>query len=107
MTLKDLFSLFRKWTCKTSTCEHSGTRHSRIESGTPTEFVFCNRKFGAVILDASDSGMKLSCEIRLGIGSIIHLVNPAISGKIVWRDDEKKSIGIRFVKDPKGSDADL
>ena len=105
--MKDLFSLFRKWTHKASTCEHSGKRHSRIESGTPTEFVFCNRKFGAVILDASDSGMKLSCEIRLGIGSIIHLVNPAISGKIVWRDDEKKSIGIRFVKDPKGSDADL
>ncbi len=75
--------------------KHRGTR---INAGTPTEFVFCNRKFGAVILDASESGMKMSCEIRLGIGSIIHLVAPAISGKIVWRDDDNKLMGIEFVR---------
>ena len=75
-----------------------GKRDGRIEAGTPTEFVFCNRKFGAVILDASDSGMKLSCDIRLGIGSIIHLVDPAISGKIVWHDDENQLMGIKLIK---------
>ena len=70
----------------------------RIEAGTPTEFIFCNRTFGAVIVDASDTGMKLLCEVRLGIGSIIRLLHPAMAGKIVWRDDEKQLMGIEFVK---------
>ena len=72
-------------------------RDTRVISGTPTEFVFCNRRFGAVIIDASNSGMQLSCAMRLGIGSIITLAEPAISGKIVWRDDKNNLMGIIFV----------
>jgi hypothetical protein len=73
-------------------------RAGRVASRTPTEFVFCNRTFGAVILDASNSGVKLCCDIRLGIGSIITLAEPAISGKIVWRDDNKHLMGVKFIK---------
>ncbi len=94
-------SLFRprltallKKSCSISTGKQ---RETRIKTGTPTEFEFCNRRFGAVIIDASESGMKLSCEIRLGVGSIIHLVSPSISGRIVWRDDVNKLMGIEFV----------
>jgi len=74
-------------------------RRARVVSGTPTEFIFCNRKFGAVIVDTSETGMKLSCDIRLAIGSVITLVEPAISGKIVWRDDRKNLFGITFIKE--------
>jgi len=76
----------------------SRRKENRIIAGEATEFVFCKRKFGAVILDASESGMKLSCEIKLGIGSIIHLVTPAVSGKIIWRDDKNNLIGLTFIK---------
>ncbi len=72
-------------------------RDTRVISGTPTELIFCNRRFGAVIIDASNSGMQLSCAIRLGIGSIITLAEPAIHGKIVWRDDDNNLMGIIFV----------
>ena len=75
----------------------SERRDARIISGTPTEFIFCDRKFGAVIIDASKTGMKISCGIRLGIGSIVHFVNPAFSGKIVWRNDHKNLMGIKFM----------
>lgn len=97
--MKNPFRSHKTWTVKRSICEVMGRqRDTRINSGTSTEFIFCNRTFGAVILDASESGMKLSCEVRLGIGSIIQLVDPAISAKIVWRDDENNLMGIEFVK---------
>jgi hypothetical protein len=80
----------------------SRRKEARINACESTEFIFCNRRFGAVILDASASGMKLSCEIKLGVGSIIHLLNPSVSGKIVWRDDKKNLIGITFVKASSG-----
>lgn len=75
-------------------------RRTRIDIGTPTEFIFCSRSFGAVIVDTSETGMKLLCDIRLGIGSIIHLTSPVITGRIIWRDDENKLMGIEFVKTP-------
>jgi len=73
-------------------------KEARIHACEATEFIFCKRKFGAVIIDASASGMKLSCEIKLGVGSVIHLLNPTVSGKIVWRDNENNLIGIQFIK---------
>lgn len=76
----------------------SGRRTARIISGTFTEFIFCNRKFGAVIIDASHTGMKLSCDIRLGIGTIITLIDPAMTAKIVWRDDGKNLMGVEFIR---------
>ena len=82
----------------------SRRKEARINACEATEFVFCKRKFGAVIIDASESGMKLSCEIKLGVGSIIHLVDPAVSGKIVWRNDKENSIGIEFIKTSRGQD---
>ena len=74
-------------------------RNTRVISGTPTELIFCNRRFGAVIIDASNSGMQLSCAMRLGIGSIITLAEPSIRGKIVWRNDKNNLIGIIFVNE--------
>ena len=96
--IRNPFSLVRHLFIKTDRHEDEGMRReTRVISGTPTEFIFCNRRFGAVIIDASNSGMKLSCSIRLGIGSIINLEEPSISGKIVWRDDKKNLMGITFV----------
>jgi hypothetical protein len=96
--IRNPFSLVRHLFIKTDGCEYADKpRETRIISGTPTEFIFCNRKFGAVIIDASNSGMKLCCDIRLGIGSIITLVEPAICGRIVWRDDENNLMGVMFV----------
>jgi len=98
--MRNPFSLVRHLFIKTAGCEYAGKpRETRVISGTPTEFIFCNRKFGAVIIDVSNSGMKLSCDIKIGIGSLINLVDPAISGKIVWRDDEKNLMGIIFVRE--------
>ena len=74
-------------------------KKDRIDVWETTEFVFCKRKFDAVIIDASSSGLKLSCEIQLGVGSIIQLLNPSITGKIVWRDDKKNLLGIKFLKE--------
>ena len=96
--IKNPFSLVRHLFIKTDNRKYEEMRKdTRIISGTPTEFIFCNRRFGAVIIDASSSGMQLSCSMRLGIGSIIHLVEPAICGKIVWRDDKNNLMGITFV----------
>ena len=96
--MRNPFSLVRHLFINTDERAYAGNRKAtRVISGTPTEFIFCNRKFGAVIIDASNSGMKLRCEIRLGIGSIINLVEPAICGKIVWRDVKNNSMGIVFV----------
>jgi len=96
---KNSFSSYKTWITRTSIGAFlSGRKAERIHACETTEFVFCKRKFGAIILDASASGMQLSCEIKLGIGSIIHLINPAVSGKIVWRDDKKNLIGIKFIK---------
>ena len=101
--LKNSFSSFRNWKVRKPIVIFVKRRkEERIHASEPTEFIFCNRRFGAVILDASSSGMKLSCEIKLGIGSIIHLLNPTVSGKIAWRDDKKNLIGIKFIKgDPR------
>ena len=95
--IRNPFSLVRHLFSKTDGHEYEGKRReTRVISGTPTEFIFCNRRFGAVIIDASNSGMKISCGTRLGIGSIINLVDPAVCGKIVWRDDKKNLMGITF-----------
>jgi len=96
--MRNPFSLVRHLFIKTDEREYAvKLREPRVISGTPTEFSFCNRKFGAVIIDVSNSGMKLCCDIRLGIGSIITLVEPSIYGKIVWRDDKNNLVGIKFV----------
>jgi len=98
ITMRNPFSLVRRLFIKTDELEYAAKRRGpRVICGTPTEFIFCNRKFGAVIIDVSNSGMKLCCDIRLGIGSIITLVEPSICGKIVWRDDENNLMGIMFV----------
>jgi len=73
-------------------------KETRICSSKATEILFDKRKIGAVILDASPSGMQLSCKIKPGVGSIIHLLNPAVDGKIIWRDDKNNLIGIKFIK---------
>jgi len=100
---KNPFSFYQTWTDRIPILACVSRRKEiRILAGEATEFVFCKRKFGAVILDASESGMKLACEIKLGIGSIIHLVDPAVSGKIVWRDDKNNLIGITFIKASSG-----
>jgi hypothetical protein len=97
--LKNLFSFYRNWNNGTDIFAFVKKRKAtRIVAGEATEFIFCKRTFGAVILDASESGMKLACEIKLGVGSIIHLVDPAVTGKIVWRDDKHNLIGITFIK---------
>ncbi len=96
--IRNPFSLVRHLFIKTDSSKYEDMRRdTRVISGTPTEFVFCNRRFGAVIIDASNCGMKLSCDMRLGIGSIIYLVDPAICGKIVWRDDKEHLMGIIFI----------
>jgi hypothetical protein len=74
-------------------------KDARIHTQKATEFVFCKRRFGAVMLDTSASGIKLSCDIQLGVGSIIHLPHRSVFGKIVWRDAKKNSMGIKFIKD--------
>jgi len=60
-----------------------------IHTQRATEIVFYRRRFGAVMLDKSASGVKLSCDIQLGVGSIIHLPHRSVCGKIVWRDARK------------------
>jgi hypothetical protein len=96
---KNLLSSHREWKNGTGIFAFMKKRQAtRIIAGEPTEFTFCKRTFGAVILDASESGMKLACEIKLVVGSIIHLVDPAVTGKIVWRDDKNNLIGITFIK---------
>ena len=96
---KNPFSFYKTWKNGTDIFAFMKRRkNTRIVAGEATEFIFCKRTFGAVIVDASASGMKLACEIRLGIGSIIHLIDPAVAGKIVWRDDKKNLIGITFIK---------
>ncbi|HMK59741.1 MAG TPA: PilZ domain-containing protein [Dissulfurispiraceae bacterium] len=105
--MKNPFSLVKDLFVHDSEHEEKGRRRdARIISGTHTEFIFCNRKFGAMIVDASISGMKINCDIRLGIGSIIHFIDPAVSGKIVWRDDQKKLMGIKFIQTESGAMAD-
>jgi len=95
--MKNIFDFIRRF-FRIDRCKYEGVRRKiRIDSGTPTEFFFCNRRFGAVILDTSNTGMKLVCDIRLGIGSILTFTSPAISGKVVWRDDAHNLMGIRFV----------
>jgi len=102
---KNSFSSYHTRKTKTTILAFlSRRKEARINACEATEFVFCKRKFGAVIIDASESGMKLSCEIKLGVGSIIHLVDPAVSGKIVWRNDKENSIGIEFIKTSRGQD---
>ena len=96
---KNTFNSFQTWKAKTPIVVFLRRRkEARIHACEATEFIFCKRKFGAVIVDASASGMKLSCEIKLGVGSIIHLLNPTVSGKIVWRDNKNNLIGIKFIK---------
>ena len=102
---KNSFSFYHTRKTKTTIVTFMSRRkQARIHACATTEFVFCKRKFGAVIIDASESGMKLSCEIKLGVGSVIHLVDPAVSGKIVWRNDKDNSIGIEFIKTSLGQD---
>jgi hypothetical protein len=96
---RNSFSSFRTWKIRKPIVIFLRRRkEDRIHACETTEFVFCNRRFGAVILDASSSGMKSSCEIKLGVGSIIPLLNPTVSGNIVWRDDKEHLIGIKFIK---------
>ena len=96
--IRNPFSLVRHLFIKSDRPKSEGMRRdTRVISGTPTELIFCNRRFGAVIIDASNSGMQLSCAMRLGIGSIITLAEPSICGKIVWRDDKNNLMGIIFV----------
>jgi len=96
---KNLLSSHKEWKNGTDIFSFMKRRkNTRIVAGEATEFIFCKRKFGAVILDASESGMKLSCGIKLAVGSIIHLVDPAVAGKIIWRDDKKNLLGITFIK---------
>ncbi len=99
------FSAYHTRKTRTSIVAFMGRRkEAPIHACAAMEFVFCKRKFGAVIIDASESGMKLSCKIKLGVGSIIHVVDPSASGKIVWRNDKDNSIGIEFIKTSLGQD---
>ena len=70
--------------------------NARVRIHKVMEFDFCTRRFDAVMLDTSSFGIKIFCDIQLGVGSIIYLPHRSVAGKIVWRDAKTKLMGIEF-----------